>query len=267
MSEKEATSSNVNCPCPPYPPFPPYPPYPPVPPVPPTPPTPPGPEPVEIQYKDIILTKKLNGILYELMVKTSTNNVYIDPDKKVTLTEKLGSIADDLLSLNEKSDTFENKFADLLRDAPETFNTFKEVWDYVNVNGDPESELIRMIKAKQDAEEGKGLSTHDLTDVLYEKLVNSYTNDELDALFDIVFKTEDEIKELVVKSIEALHKTIDDEIEELRKSTTSSIESIAEEITKIEEKPNVQVSEKEPAGLVDNTTWYQVISNDTSKQS
>jgi aspartyl/asparaginyl-tRNA synthetase len=53
--------------------------------------------------------------------------------------------------------------------------------------------IIDSMKFKNDSnlfgvekEEGKGLSTHDLTDLLYLKLVNDYTKEELVEKFDII---------------------------------------------------------------------------------
>ena len=246
-------------PSPPVPPFPPPPPHP-HPPKPPKPPKPP-----RIESKDIILTKKLNHVLYELIVKTRGYMVYVDEDgksDKITLTEKLSDIADALLEINEKCDTFDNKFADLMRDAPETFDSFKEVWDYVNINGDPKSELIAMIESKQDKEEGKGLSTHDLTDVLYEKLTNDYTREELDEKFEIIDQRFNDEHELIVNDINELKEEFNRELEDLVQATEAKFSALTDRVIFLENDPNVKVSEEQPDGLVDYDTWYKVVSKD-----
>ena len=131
--------------------------------------------------KNIILTKKFNDVLYEMMVKTNSDMVYVEDDK--TLTEKINEFTK-LLTDNKQSYTeLEEGYNKIVEDAPSSFNTFKEVWDYVNASGDPKSELLKLIDSKQDKEEGKGLSTHDLTDLLHTKLVELYSKEELDQKF------------------------------------------------------------------------------------
>ena len=62
------------------------------PPKPPHPPHPPKPEPVKFQSINTVLTKKVNNTIYELMVRTTTDQVL---DKNgVTVTEQLSNIFD-----------------------------------------------------------------------------------------------------------------------------------------------------------------------------
>ena len=208
-----------------------------------------------MRSRDYVLTKKLDGVIYEMLVKTAANMVYVTPT--MTLTEKLAQFTDDLLNINTKSDTLENKFADLLKDAPENFRTLKEVWDYVNVDGDPESALIKMIKGKQDAEAGKGLSTHDLTDILYEKLVNGYSPEELDEKFTLIMTSQDQLAVKVenmgtylVDNINTMNKTLegfDNRIKDIESGMTANV-----------------VSWEEPEGLRDKSCWYKIISENSA---
>ena len=151
------------------------------PPKPPHPPHPPKPEPVKFQSINTVLTKKVNNTIYELMVRTTTDQVL---DKNgVTVTEQLSNIFDLLTTSKREVKEIRDEYDRICGDAPEFFNSFKEVWDYVNVNGDPKSELLKLINSKVESEEGKGLSTNDFTDILKEKLEKGYTAKELDEKF------------------------------------------------------------------------------------
>ena len=55
----------------------------------------------KFQSKNTVLTKKLNNVLYELMVKTQSDMVYIDDN--TTLTERLAEITN-LLIQHEQTD-------------------------------------------------------------------------------------------------------------------------------------------------------------------
>ena len=120
------------------------------------------------ESKNIVLTRKLDGVVYEIMVKTVADMVYVDDS--TTLTEKLYDIADLFTEYGNRQNELAEAYSKLVAGADENYNTFKEIWDYININGNPKSELIQLIESKQTSEEGKGLSTNDLTDVLYEKL-------------------------------------------------------------------------------------------------
>lgn len=191
----------------------------------------------KFESKNLILTKKLNNVVYELMVKTHSDMVYVNDE--VTLTEKLSEITDLLTNFNGDYSKLKETFIDVLHGAPETFNTFKEVWDYVNINNNPKSALIQLIESKQTAEEGKGLSTNDFTDVMYEKLKNGYSKEELDEKFEIVLDTTN-------KKIEAFE------------------EDVYKKINEINERPNIIVSETGIGinAISNYSCWFRVVSKD-----
>lgn len=191
----------------------------------------------KFESKNLILTKKLNNVVYELMVKTNADMVYVDEEQ--TLTEKLADITDLLTDFHGDYDGLKEQFTEVLHGAPSTFNTFKEVWDYVNINNNPKSALIQLIESKQAAEEGKGLSTNDFTDVMYEKLKNGYSKEELDQRFDIIIDSTN-------KTIEALREEINGKIDE------------------INNRPNIHVSESAPGTgkISDYSCWYHIVSKD-----
>lgn len=191
----------------------------------------------KFESKNLILTKKLNNVVYELMVKTNSDMVYVDDTH--TLTERLSNITDFFTDFRGDYDELKKAFDEVLHGAPETFNTFKEVWDYVNINNNPKSALIQLIESKQAAEEGKGLSTHDFSDVMYEKLKNGYSKEELDAKFEIIIDTTN-------KTIEALSDDINKKIDD------------------INNRPNIIVTETRIQDYVipDYSCWYHIMSKD-----
>ena len=188
----------------------------------------------KFQSKNTVLTKKLNNVIYELMVKT--NSDMVQTESGVTLTEKLAEITDLLVSHEKSYEALKKSFDEMMGDSNPYFDSFKEIWDYINVNSNPKSELIQLIDSKQAAEEGKGLSECDFTTILREKLVNGYSKEELDEKFEII-----------------LDRTAED---------------IEERINKLESRPNVVVSESatgdEYDNLPDYSCWYQIISKDTT---
>ena len=193
----------------------------------------------KFESKYTVLTKKIDNIMYELFVKTHSDMVYVNDT--TTLTETLVKLSDLLTDSKKTEAELWEEYNKLTNGAPDRFNTFKEVWDYVNVNGDPKSELIQLIEKKQNAEEGKGLSTHDFTDLLYDKLKNDYTASQLDEKFRIIIKDQNAIK---------------DTIEENQKATQKQIEEI-------KSAPNIFVgTEEESEKVVKNgDIWYEIIPN------
>ena len=193
----------------------------------------------KFESKYTVLTKKIDNIMYELFVKTHSDMVYVNDT--TTLTETLVKLSDLLTDSKKTEAELWEEYNKLTNGAPDRFNTFKEVWDYVNVNGDPKSELIQLIEKKQNAEEGKGLSTHDFTDLLYDKLKNDYTASQLDEKFRIIIKDQNAIK---------------DTIEENQKATQKQIEEI-------KSAPNIFVgTEEESENVVKNgDIWYEIIQN------
>lgn len=200
--------------------------------------------------KKIIITKKLNNIFYEMMPKTHADVVYTDKDYSVTLTEKLYAMCELLETRGEDAKDLRDKYNEIVADAPSNFNTFKEVWDYININGDPKSELIKLIESKQAAEPGKGLSTHDFTDYLYAKLKNGYSKEELDNKFLVI---EDKIGDV--------EHNLNDKIEDEANVREDEDDEIKEKI----KKHNTFMSPNNPTpddGVEDGNTWYKLISID-----
>lgn len=186
-----------------------------------------GPLPVQ----KVILTRKFHNTVYELAVRTNTDAVF-DAKYKYTVTEMLEDITNALITNFQNIAKVSEAFNALMEGCPEEFNTLKEIADYINVNGDPKSELIELIDNKVDKIEGKGLSTHDLTDVLYDKLVNGYTKEELDEKFEII-------------------------TDELGNIKTNIIE-VEDRVQALEEKTNVEIGDAPAETVKDNDIWFKL---------
>ena len=161
---------------------------------------------------NMILTKKVNNVIYELMVKTNTDQVY--DGNGITLTERLDNIFELLTTSKKDVENIRTLYDEVVGDAPETFQSFKEVWDYVNINGNPKSELLKLIDSKQKAEEGKGLSTNDFTNALKEKLENSYTKEEFDNKFEVIVNKQGNL-ELKLEEHQNLIQNLIDKVEKV----------------------------------------------------
>ena len=187
----------------------------------------------KFESMNTILTKKLNNVIYELLVKTSANMVYTSPD--TTLTETLSEITD---ILSTQGNTVDEVIASLnaLTDNIEGIQSdMHDIVEYININGDPKSELIKLIENKQDSEEGKGLSECDFTEILRKKLVEGYTKDELDEKFGIIINT----------------------------INMKMPEDIGNRLSVLEDKANIPVSEElseeEARTLANGSIWFQII--------
>lgn len=207
----------------------------------------------DLPAKNIVLVKKLDGVLYKLIIETDSDMVYYSGED-TTLTEKLSDIIDTIRSIKETNDTFDNKFSALMKGAPDTFKTFKEVWDYVNVNGNPESELIKLVDSKVTKKDGYGLSQNDLTDVLAAKLKNGYTKEQLDEKFEII---DDNVKGTV---------TVHD-LDVLKEELNNQLSKISSRLEIIENKPNIELSSNQPTDISDQSSWFQLVSSDTDNTS
>lgn len=186
----------------------------------------------KFETKNAILTKKLNNIIYELMIKTKAEMVYTDDD--TTLTEVLSDIGDALSSHTRSFEEILIDIKNIVENTESIEEDLKTIWNYVNVDGDPKSALIKMIESKQSAEEGRGLSECDFTTVLKEKLENGYSKEDLDRKFKIIIE---DIDRRVPEGLVHV-------VEELKSAPTASL---------------VTADEKEAEKLNNGSIWYKII--------
>ena len=125
-----------------------------------------------MSVKNAIIKAKVENEIVELMVKSNVGNIYLD-DGTTTLAAKLAEL---IASLNSKATTEEvsssisTAINELIGGAPATYDTLKEIADYIAADKEVTDALNAAIGNKVDKVEGKGLSTNDLTDELLAKI-------------------------------------------------------------------------------------------------
>lgn len=121
-----------------------------------------------------ILTAKINGVLKDLMVKTTADQVFIDDSTTLAakLTELVSALdgkaaashthaqadvtgLEDALTARPTTEAMNTAIStaisDLIGGAPETYNTLKEIADYIDAHQDVVDALNASIGSKADA--------------------------------------------------------------------------------------------------------------------
>ena len=122
-----------------------------------------------MSVRNAILKTKLENEIVELMVKSQVTNIYLD-DGTTTLAAKLAEM---IASINEKAKKTEvtseistavsEAIDGLIAGAPGTYDTLKEIADYITAHEEVVTALNAAIGNKVDKVEGKQLSTEDFT--------------------------------------------------------------------------------------------------------
>ena len=126
--------------------------------------------------KDAILKTKIQQEVTDLMVKTRATNIILgsggDEDEKL-LIDKIQEIVTALNTKAKSTDVqtwiataVSNAKDELIGGAPSTYDTLKEIADYIEQHQDVVQAISQAIGQKVDKVEGKGLSTNDFTDEL-----------------------------------------------------------------------------------------------------
>ena len=125
--------------------------------------------------KNSILKGIVNGQVTELYPKTAANNTFLQS----------GTDLETALTTIPTTETVEGLISDaidaLIDGAPATYDTLKEISDWIATHQDEYAALIAAIAGKVDKVEGKGLSTEDYTTAEKTKLAgieagaNNYT--------------------------------------------------------------------------------------------
>lgn len=123
------------------------------------------------QSKNIVLRKQIQEVLYDLMVKTITDQVY-NSDSSKNLTTMLAEINASIAAKADGADLteLETKVNNLVTGAPEAYDTLLEISQYIETHQDEYQALLAISDNKVDKVPGKGLSTEDFTTELKTKL-------------------------------------------------------------------------------------------------
>ena len=129
--------------------------------------------------KNAIMKAKINDAIVELLVKSGVGNVYL-PDGTTTLASKLAEIVSSINTINSEistlptasdvSDAISAAIDDLIDGAPATYDTLKEIADYIATHQSEYEAIVAAIAGKVDKVNGKGLSTEDYTTAEKSKL-------------------------------------------------------------------------------------------------
>lgn len=127
--------------------------------------------------KNAILKAKIEGEIFDIMTKTSAENVTVqDGEGTTTLAAKLAEIAASVaegISSEQVDSKITTAINNLIDGAPATYDTLKEIADYIETHEEAASALQAAIGNKVDKVEGKGLSENDFT-AAYKNALDSY---------------------------------------------------------------------------------------------
>lgn len=116
----------------------------------------------------------INGEVQKLIACSNGENTTVTyKGQKVTLSAALTSILAEMAKQidGEAVDTkISAAISELIGGAPETYDTLKEIADYIATHEDAAAALDAAIGNKVDKVDGKGLSAEDFTTILKEKL-------------------------------------------------------------------------------------------------
>lgn len=217
--------------------------------------------------KKAILRAKLEGVLYDIMVKTTAENVYVDDT--TTLAAKLAAIIADVdtkATSTSVTEAINGLRQEMLGDVPvEAYNTFTELAQYIEEHKDAADALTEAIGKKADQTTVDGIvetlnglgalatkstvSEDDLEASLKEKVNaasegnHSHANK---ALLDTYTQTEANLADAVAKKHEHANKELLDGITE-------------EVVAAFEAKANIYYSKTEPETLTEKDLWVQLV--------
>ena len=217
--------------------------------------------------KKAILRAKLEGVIYDIMVKTTAENVYIDDT--TTLAAKLAEIIAQVGNKVESADittAINGLRQEMLGDVPvEAYNTFTELAQYIETHQEAADALTEAIGKKADQTTVDGIvetlnglgalatkstvSEDDLEASLKEKVNAASEGNHAHlnkALLDTYDQTNDDIKDAIAKKHSHENATVLDGIS-------------AEDVTAWDGKANIYYSATEPATLTDKDLWVQLI--------
>ena len=199
--------------------------------------------------KNSILKGIVNGQVTELYPKTAANNTFLQS----------GTDLETALTTIPTTETVEGLISDaidaLIDGAPATYDTLKEISDWIATHQSEYEALIAAIAGKVDKVEGKGLSTEDYTTAEKSKLAgieagaNAYT---------LPAATTSALGGVTVGSNLAVD--ANGVISGNYSNATTSAAGLmsAADKTALNGKPDVYVQSSQPSGLKAGDIWFQI---------
>lgn len=241
-----------------------------------------------MSLKKTILKTLVEGQIVELMVKSQVNNIYLE-DNQTTLATKLAEIITEIGTkastedLNTAIDgvikgtevqsmidtSVQSAIDNLIDGAPGTYDTLKEIADYLATHQNEYTALVETVAGKVDKVEGKGLSTEDFTTELKTKLegLTNYilTAATADKLGGVKIGSGISVTEDGTISV-AEATTSNAGIVQLSDSVTSDVSSMAATSKAVKTaydtavaKSDFIVSASQPEGLREGDLWAQLV--------
>lgn len=243
--------------------------------------------------KNAILKTKIEGVIYEIMVKTGAANVIVD-DQDTTLATKLASIIADLgtkattdaltTGLAGKANSshthaqadvtgladaltarptteamntaISTAISDLINGAPETYDTLKEIADYIESHKSVETALNEAIGKK--ADKATTLAGYGITDAMTATAIQNAIKTALDTA------TGGESAAAVKASLES-YKTSNDarvkaiEDDYLKAADKTALQGSIDAVSEVaNSKSKIYYSATEPAGLAEGDLWFHL---------
>lgn len=158
----------------------------------------------------VILSKKIDNVLYNLMVRTTTDNVY---HGDTTLTEILQLIENTFRTKADGKDVeaIQKKLRQFFKDAPEDYQTIVDIVNYINTCEDSMKELKILLGEKVDTDvfnESNQAIIQAINDVkaeFYKRLEDKVSGEdfqkELEAISNSLVDVEKKIRSDMYKNI------------------------------------------------------------------
>ncbi len=200
--------------------------------------------------KKAIVKAKIENEIVELLVKSGVENIYME-DGTTTLASKLATMTADISERAKSSDvTVQIKAAidDLIGGAPATYDTLKEIADYLATHQDEYIALVQTVAGKVDKVEGKGLSTNDFTDA-YKAM--------LDGLGSLASKSNVSESDLDAALAEKVNAAAEGNHSHANKAVLDGI--TAENVEAWNGKPDVYIQASQPTTMKENDIWIQTL--------
>lgn len=135
--------------------------------------------------KNTIIKALIENQIVELMIKSNIENIFMS-DGTTTLAAKLAEIISSINTINADikniptDSTIDAKISaaidNLINGAPDTYDTLKEIADYLSTHQSEYTALVTLVGSKVDKVDGKGLSTNDFTTAEKNKLAGIAAN-------------------------------------------------------------------------------------------